>query len=154
MTHKHTPYTKTVIFASELIAKTFTEAVRHIFKDMNLGINKEEFIILESIYLNPGIIQLDIAKSIVMKRSYVCKFLGELEEKGYITRKNTIKGKRQVIIKNYITPEGQNVYEKAQKFINEMKRKMSDKDICEIDKFTELAFALAVKIQKIYNLKF
>lgn len=72
------PETKTIIFASELIAKTFNEAVKNFFKEMNLEINKEEFIILESIYLKPGIIQFDIAKNIVMKRSYVCKFLGEL----------------------------------------------------------------------------
>lgn len=154
MKKEYLPYTKTIIFASELIAKTFNEAVKNIFKEMNLEINKEEFIILESIYLNPGIIQFDIAKNIVMKRSYVCKFLAELEDKGFIRKESTIKGKRQVIIKNYITPNGEKVYEKAQKFINDMKNsKMTPEEINEIDKFTESAFMLAAKIKRDFNLK-
>ena len=45
-----------------------------------------------------------------MKRSYVCKFLVQLEEKGYIYKKQAIRGKRQIIMENYITPEGEKVY--------------------------------------------
>ncbi|MBS5802155.1 MAG: MarR family transcriptional regulator [Brachyspira sp.] len=103
---KNIPYTETIAFAAELVTKAFNEIARNIvLKDQKL--NKEEYIILENIYLNPGIIQLEIAKNILMKRSYVCKFLAELEEKGFIRREPALRGKRQIVYKNYITPLGE-----------------------------------------------
>ena len=117
MKKKYVPFNKSIVYAAELMTKAFKEAARKFHKDMNFEINHEEFIVLESIYTNPGIIQINIAKNILMKRSYVCKFLVQLEEKGYIYKKQAIRGKRQIIMENYITPEGEKVYKKVVDFI-------------------------------------
>ena len=68
-------YNQSIEFAAELFTKALHEALRKIHKEMNFEINHEEYIILETIALNPGIIQIDIAKKIITKRSYICKFL-------------------------------------------------------------------------------
>ena len=111
MKKKYVPFNKSIVYAAELMTKAFKEAARKFHKDMNFEINHEEFIVLESIYTNPGIIQINIAKNILMKRSYVCKFLVQLEEKGYIYKKQAIRGKRQIIMENYIISRSEGLYE-------------------------------------------
>ena len=81
MKKKYVPFNKSIVYAAELMTKAFKEAARKFHKDMNFEINHEEFIVLESIYTNPGIIQINIAKNILMKRSYVCKKVVDFIEK-------------------------------------------------------------------------
>ena len=63
MKKKYVPFNKSIVYAAELMTKAFKEAARKFHKDMNFEINHEEFIVLESIYTNPGIIQINIAKN-------------------------------------------------------------------------------------------
>ena len=123
---------------------------------MNFEINHEEYIILETIFLNPGIIQIDIAKKIITKRSYVCKFLSRLESRGYIRRENAIRGTRQIIMKNYITKEGERVYTKVRNyFIKTFEERENYKEEIELIETTKSTlFELSTKIKKDFNLKF
>lgn len=155
MKKNYIPFNKSIIYAAELMTKAFKEAARKFHKDMNFGINHEEFLVLEAIYTNPGIIQINIAKNILMKRSYVCKFLALLEEKGYISRKQAIRGKRQIIMENYITPEGEAVYKKVVSYLeNELDKKANEYNMEDLQKMTETMFDLAARIKKESNLKY
>lgn len=151
---KNIPYTETIAFAAELVTKAFNEIARNIvLKDQKL--NKEEYIILENIYLNPGIIQLEIAKNILMKRSYVCKFLAELEEKGFIRREPALRGKSQIVYKNYITPLGEKTYKDVIKHICIFQNKyMQDYAEFDFNNLSQIAFKLTDKLKKDFNLKF
>ena len=80
----YTQYNKTVEYAAEVLVKTFQEVSRRVHKQENFEITHEEYVILEIIYLNPGILQFEIAQQISMHRSYVCKFLSQLKKEGYI----------------------------------------------------------------------
>lgn len=149
-------YNQSIEFAAELFTKALHEALRKIHKEMNFEINHEEYIILETIFLNPGIIQIDIAKKIITKRSYVCKFLSRLESRGYIRRENAIRGTRQIIMKNYITKEGERVYTKARNyFIKTFEERENYKEEIELIETTKnTLFELSTKIKKDFNLKF
>lgn len=154
ITKKNIPYTETLAFAAELVTKAFNEIARTIvLKDQKL--NKEEYIILENIYLNPGIIQLEIAKNILMKRSYVCKFLAELEEKGFIRRESALRGKRQIVYKNYITPLGEKTYKDVIKHICTFQDKyIQEYSDFDFNNLSQIAFKLTDKLKKDFNLKF
>lgn len=149
-------YNQSIEFAAELFTKALHEALRKIHKEMNFEINHEEYIILETIFLNPGIIQIDIAKKIITKRSYVCKFLSRLESRGYIRRENAIRGTRQIIMKNYITKEGERVYTKVRDyFIKTFEERENYKEEIELIETTKnTLFELSTKIKKDFNLKF
>ncbi|MCD8377156.1 MAG: MarR family transcriptional regulator [Candidatus Gastranaerophilales bacterium] len=155
MEKKYIPYSESVMYAAGLITKAAGEIARKIYKKMDFGINHEEFLILETIYLNPGIIQINIAKNILMKRSYVCKFLNQLEEKKLIRKENAIRGKRQVIIENYITDKGEETYLKAKNFIeNSIIEKSDNYDYDEVRKVTAVLLNLTAKLKKDFNLKY
>lgn len=149
-------YNQSIEFAAELFTKALHEALRKIHKEMNFEINHEEYIILETIFLNPGIIQIDIAKKIITKRSYVCKFLSRLESRGYIRRENAIRGTRQIIMKNYVTKEGERVYTKVRNyFIKTFEERENYKEEIELIETTKnTLFELSTKIKKDFNLKF
>lgn len=149
-------YNQSIEFAAELFTKALHEALRKIHKEMNFEINHEEYIILETIFLNPGIIQIDIAKKIITKRSYVCKFLSRLESRGYIRRENAIRGTRQIIMKNYITKEGERIYTKVRNyFIKTFEERENYKEEIELIETTKnTLFELSTKIKKDFNLKF
>ena len=69
------PYTNSVIFAAEYISRLYREYVRKMVKEHSFPISYEEYIILDTVYFNPGSIQMEIAKKICMQRSYLCKLL-------------------------------------------------------------------------------
>ena len=94
----YTQYNKTVEYAAEVLVKTFQEVSRRVHKQQNFEVTHEGYVILEIIYLNPGILQFEIAQQISMHRSYVCKFLSQLQKEDYIRREEHIKGKRKIKI--------------------------------------------------------
>lgn len=149
------PYNRSLVYAVELVSKAFNEAARKFHNEMKFEINHEEFRILETIYLNPGIIQINIAKSILMKRSYVCKFLNQLEEKGYIRKEKAIRGKRQIIMENYITPAGEEVYFKVIDYIEkDIIAKSKDYNEEEVTKIRDILIDIATRIKHDFKLKY
>lgn len=107
---KITRYTESLPYNLEAAARVVQEAISVKFKELNFGLTYDEFIILDEISHDPGILQIELAKRILKGRAYTGKFLTALEEKGYVERKKAIKGKRQVIMPNYITEEGEKVH--------------------------------------------
>lgn len=153
MNRNDIPYTDSIVFAAEYLARTCREYARKIIKDNDLKLSFEEYLILDTVINNPGLIQMEIAKKLFMQRSYLCKLLAKLEEDAYIKREKVIKGKRQVVLSVFITNEGISVY-------NQMKDSflgaVLDNKVIDVDKMqvirTEL-FAIADRMVKAYNLK-
>ena len=100
-------------------------------------ISFDEFIILETVICNPEICQRDLAKLILKGTSHTSKFLAVLEEKNFIKRPVTTKGKR--IVKNIIvTNEGLKAYnfasQIAAEFVYEIENSISTQEAknCEV----------------------
>ena len=90
-----------------------------------------------------------------MKRSYVCKFLSSMEERGLIKRKNAIRGERQVIIQNFITKKGEKAYKKVRDHFIETFEGADYESEREILKTTtNTLFDMAARIKKEFDLKF
>jgi DNA-binding MarR family transcriptional regulator len=155
MDDKKISYNKSIEYAAEYLTKAMQEAIRKIHKEQSFPISHEEYIILETISLYSGIIQIDIARKILMQRSYVGKLLNKLELLGYIERKKEIKGKKQTIYRNYLTEKGQKLYNNIRDIIiSETHRLTSNQEREEALYITEKLIEIADKIKESYSLKF
>ena len=147
-------YKNSVLQAAEMLSKAFRALARKIHREMKLPINHDEFTILETIIHAQGIIQFDIAKEIFMKRSYVCKFLSTLEEKGYIYRENAVRGKRQIISRNYTTDLGVKIYNEIKEIYDkEAGELFCDYEVDELQKAAEILFKQCKKVISVHKLK-
>ena len=70
-------YTKTLPYELELTSRVLHEATRCFFELQKFPISQEEFIILDCLYINPNIIQMEIAKLILKGRAHTGKFRSE-----------------------------------------------------------------------------
>ena len=150
---KYLTYTESIMFAAELLARACKDSIRKLYKQMGFQISHEEYIILEIIFLHPGIIQFDISKKLFMQRSYVCKTLVKLEEAGYVKREAAIKGKRKVITKFYLTEKGGAVYSEIRDFIMGLIAKSPKELMQKRIEMTEYMLGLTEKLRADYNLK-
>lgn len=153
MSTKKVPYTSSIIFAAEYISRLYKEYVRKIVKEQNLPISYEEYIILDTVYFYPGSIQMDIAKKICMQRSYLSKLLAKLEEDGYITREEKIKGKRQVVITIYITKKGAEIQQKMYSILIETLKSKLSFDLDNLNDISKELFKICAEGTKNFNLK-
>lgn len=153
MNAKKVPYTSSIIFAAEYISRLYKEYARKIIKEHNFPISYEEYIILDTVYFNPGSIQMEIAKKICMQRSYLCKLLTKLEEGGYIKREEKIRGKRQVVIAIYITQKGEEIQKKMYKVLIDTLRSRQYLDMDKMNEISKLLFQICEEGTKNFNLK-
>lgn len=151
----YTTYTQSLEFAAELLTKAIKETMRKVDKEMNFKVSHEEYIILETVCLNPGIIQIDIAKKIFMQRSYVGKLLLKLEELGFITRTQSIKGKKKVVMKSYITDSGIEAYNEVKDWILEEinKNSISEESRRQTKEMIKHMFEIVTYLREEYDVK-
>lgn len=142
-------YNHSFVFVANLFIKAANEARKKIYKELDIEISPDEYTVLQAIILNPGILQIDIAKKTLISRSYICKLLNKLIEMGYVRTENAIKGKKQIIIKNYATDKGLKIHDKLGKYASKIAQKIVFKD--EDNKCRELSQYLECLIQRIIN---
>lgn len=149
----HVPYTESIVFAAEYLARACREYARKVIKENNYHFNFEEYLILDTIVSNPGLIQMDIAKKLLMQRSYLCKLLNKLEENSYVRREKTIKGKRQIVLSVFITDKGEKEYRKMQSSFIEIIIKDSVFEKDKMKEITDELFRMSNKMVDTFNLK-
>lgn len=91
-------FTDTVFYQIELTAKYCKLLGQQVFEKYGADITPEEFSTLDTLICNPNVCQRDLAKLILKDRANTGKILDNLEKKGYIKRKLSIKNNRPVKI--------------------------------------------------------
>lgn len=147
-------YTESLQYSLEAAARVLQEAISVKFKEFNMGISYDEFIILDEIFHSPGILQIDLAKNILKGRAYTGKFLVALEERGFIERKKAIKGKRQVVMPNFITAKGMKIHKSAVKFVKDYVDCVPAIKGMDIEKMINFLKILKSDVEKRYSVKF
>lgn len=101
-------YTESIYYQIKLTEKICKIFCKQLEETLNLPISMDEFTILNIINEHNGDIhQRDIAKLLFKDRANTGKMLNKLEEKGFITKKEETRNKRQVNILT-VTKDGQN----------------------------------------------
>lgn len=153
---KFAHYINSLPYALESTSRVIQEAITRDFKTNGICISHEEFVILDTIYCHPGILQIDLAKKVLKSRAHTGKYLTALEQKGYVKREKAIKGSRQTILLNYLTDEGaklhKSVVEQIKGYIDEtMPQNLNDEDI---DKLVSFLNAIKEDVEKRRKVKF
>lgn len=153
---KFNHYINSLPYALESTSRIIQEAITKDFKQNGIKISHEEFVILDTIFCYPGILQIELARKVLKSRAHTGKFLTALENKGLIRREKAIKGSRQTIMLNYLTLEGEKVHsevvDEIKKYINEtMPQNISDEDV---DRLVAFLNNLKQDVEKKKNVKF
>ena len=146
-------YTKSLPYELELTSRVLHEAARCFFEQHQFIISQEEFIMLDCLYMHPGIIQIELAKLIMKGRAHTGKFLKSLEQKGLIERTPKNQGSK-IIIESTITQRGLELYKTISEAL--------DRHISESNTYTQIDVQGLIKILtliredaiKKFNIKF
>lgn len=125
MTFEH--YTESLPYELELTSRVLHETIVRFFNENNFGITHDEFVVLDTLSINDGISQIDLAKLILKGRAHTGRFLMSLEEKGLVVRSPSKKGKR-LIMQNSVTAKGRLVLQKVSDFIEQYINDMNLQD--------------------------
>jgi len=146
-------YTKSLPYELELTSRILHEATVRFFEKNNFPISQEEFVILDCIYMNPDIIQMELSKLILKGRAHTGKFLKSLESKNLITRAPDKKNSA-IVMKTKITREGLKLYKEISEKIDTFVKETSSISKDSIDKLTSLLHLIREDATSAFDIKF
>lgn len=124
-------YTDSIYYQLEQTAKYCRYLGMQMFQKLQLPVTLDEFAALDTILINEGICQRDLAKLILKDRPNTGRILNSLEEKGYIERYADTKNNR-LVRKMKITEEGKRISAEVTKilkaYINKIPKVYSEED--------------------------
>ncbi len=125
----------TIFYQIELTAKYCKLLGAQVFEQFNIGLTVEEYTILDTLLTQKELCQRDLAKLILKDRANTGKLLDNLEKKGFLTRKLSVKNNRPVKLIE-ITDAGIRQAETAAKRIRPhymaMKEKINNSEIARV----------------------
>jgi DNA-binding MarR family transcriptional regulator len=94
------------------------------FNSAKLDLTKEQMVVLKKLHNQNGLNQNELAFLTLKDKSSLTRLLTKMENKNYITRKQSKEDKR---VKNvYITPLGEQVFMKAKPHMKKVMEKMEE----------------------------
>lgn len=124
-----THYINCLPYELESASRIVHESIVRFFEESKFGISHDEFVILDTLIVYPGILQIDLARLILKGRAHTGRFLVSLETKGLVKRTPILKGRRAVI-SNTITEDGFKLHKKIadaiKNHMNSFDRKLTD----------------------------
>ena len=102
---KYEHFIDSIYYQLEQTAKYCRSLGMQLFSKLDLPINLDEFVVLDTLLGHEGICQRDLAKLILKDRPSTGRLLNSLEEKGYLERFVDTKNNR-LVRKMKLTPLG------------------------------------------------
>lgn len=125
-------YTDSIHYELEQTARLMRILTLQLFERLNIEISPDEYSALDTVSINAGICQRDLAKLILKDRANTGRILNSLEEKGFITRFIDTKNNR-LVKKMGITEKGLNelqiINKKIKSYMDGVTKKISPKEI-------------------------
>lgn len=98
-------YTDSIHYELEQTSRLMKMLGKQLFEKLEIGITMDEYAALDTVSINAGICQRDLAKLIIKDRANTGRILDSLEQKGFITRFIDTKNNR-LVKKMGITEKG------------------------------------------------
>lgn len=146
-------FTESLLYELALTSRVLHEAMICYFKQKNFSLTPDEYVILDCIYMNPNVIQMDLAKMILKGRAHTGKFLKSLEAKEFITRTPFQRGST-IVMKLEITKLGLDVYRQTSEEIEQYIKRTSIIPKSRIDETINLLKILREDAINRYKIKF
>lgn len=125
-------YTDSINYELEQTSRLMNMLTNQLFKKLELNISLDEYITLDTVSINAGICQRDLAKLILKDRANTGRILNGLERKGFITRFIDTKNNR-LVKKMGITETGlqelNSINNKIKTYLNGVTKRIPPEDM-------------------------
>ena len=142
-------YTDSINYELEQTSRLMNMLTNQLFKKLELSITFDEYIALDTVSINAGICQRDLAKLILKDRANTGRILNELEQKGFITRFIDTKNNR-LVKKMGITETGlqelNSINNKIKTHLSGVTKRIPPEDV---DKVHDILRAFRLELDKI-----
>lgn len=142
-------YTDSIHYELEQTSRLMNMLTNQLFKKLELSITFDEYIALDTVSINAGICQRDLAKLILKDRANTGRILNELEQKGFITRFIDTKNNR-LVKKMGITETGlqelNSINNKIKTYLSGVTKRIPPEDV---DKVRNILRAFRLELDKI-----
>lgn len=142
-------YTDSIHYELEQTSRLMNMLTNQLFKKLELSITFDEYIALDTVSINAGICQRDLAKLILKDRANAGRILNELEQKGFITRFIDTKNNR-LVKKMGITETGlqelNSINNKIKTYLSGVTKRIPPEDV---DKVRDILRAFRLELDKI-----
>ena len=142
-------YTDSIHYELERTSRLMNMLTNQLFKKLELSITFDEYIALDTVSINAGICQRDLAKLILKDRANTGRILNELEQKGFITRFIDTKNNR-LVKKMGITETGlqelNSINNKIKTYLSGVTKRIPPEDV---DKVRDILRAFRLELDKI-----
>ena len=142
-------YTDSIHYELEQTSRLMNMLTNQLFKKLELSITFDEYIALDTVSINAGICQRDLAKLILKDRANTGRILNELEQKGFITRFIDTKNNR-LVKKMGITETGlqelNSINNKIKTYLSGVTKRITPEDV---DKVRDILRAFRLELDKI-----
>lgn len=142
-------YTDSIHYELEQTSRLMNMLTNQLFKKLELSITFDEYIALDTVSINAGICQRDLAKLILKDRANTGRILNELEQKGFITRFIDTKNNR-LVKKMGITETGlqelNSINNKIKTYLSGVTKRIPPGDV---DKVRDILRAFRLELDKI-----
>ncbi len=145
-------YTDSIHYELEQAARLMRILTSQLFKKLDISLSMDEYAALDTVSINAGICQRDLAKLIIKDRANTGRILNSLEEKGFITRFIDTKNNR-LVKKMGITEEGYKeldaINKKIKRYFDGVTKKISP---AEVDRVQETLRAFRLDLEKVVEM--
>lgn len=128
-------YTDSINYELEQTARLMKLLTIQLFDKLQLNITPDEYFALDTVSVNVGICQRDLAKLLLKDRANTGRILDSLEQKGFITRFVDTKNNR-LVKKMGITEKGYNeldmINSKIRSHIENTRGKITPKEVQKV----------------------
>lgn len=128
-------YTDSIHYELEQTSRLMRILTLQLFERLKLDVSPDEYFALDTVSMNAGICQRDLAKLLLKDRANTGRILDSLEQKGFITRFIDTKNNR-LVKKMGITESGykelNNVNEKVKTYIEGITEKVSPQEVEQV----------------------
>lgn len=142
-------YTDSIHYELEQTSRLMNMLTNQLFKKLELSITFDEYIALDTVSINAGICQRDLAKLILKDRANTGRILNELEQKGFITRFIDTKNNR-LVKKMGITETGlqelNSINNKIKTYLSGVTKRIPPEDV---NKVRDILRAFRLELDKI-----
>ena len=128
-------YTDSIYYELEQTSRLMKKLTNQFFEKLHIGLSIDEYAALDTVSINAGICQRDLAKLILKDRANTGRILDSLEQKGFITRFIDTKNNR-LVKKMGITEKGlkelDTINKKVKQYLEGVTKDILDEDIAKV----------------------
>lgn len=145
-------YTDSIHYELEQTSRLMKKLTNQLFENLGIDITMDEYAALDTVSINAGICQRDLAKLILKDRANTGRLLDSLEQKGFITRFIDTKNNR-LVRKMGITEIGlkelDKITKKVKQYLEGVTQKVTPSDV---EKVQDTLKSFRIELEKLVEI--